>query len=68
MVESWCHGVVFHSHEEGVENNADGYGQVNKRIHHDHVHNLLHLQPGWIAVPDQEAIGKFVPTRRALLP
>ncbi len=43
MVEPVCHRVVLHSHEEGVENNADGYGQVYKWIHHHHVHNLLHL-------------------------
>lgn len=58
---------MLHSHEEGVEDDADGDGQVYERIHYHHVDDLFHFQPQGAAVPDQEAVGKFVPAGGALL-
>lgn len=37
------HGVVLHGHEKGVENNADGDGQVNKWVHDNQVDDVLDL-------------------------
>lgn len=67
IVELLGHGVVLHGHEEGVEDDADGDGQVYERIHYHHVDQLFHFQPHRAAVPDQEAVGKFVPAGGALL-
>lgn len=33
MLELGGHGVVLHGHEQRVQHDADGDGQVNKRIH-----------------------------------
>lgn len=66
MLELGGHGVVLHGHEQRVQHDADGDGQVNKRIHDNQVHNLLQLHPVWVALPDQECVGKFVPARGAL--
>lgn len=60
------HWVVLHGHEEGVEDNTDGDGQVNKWVHYNQVDYVLDLQPIGKALPDEEVIGKLVPTGRAL--
>lgn len=60
------HRVVLHGHEESVQNNTDGDGQIHKRVHNDQVHNLLDLQPHWTALPNQECVSEFVPAWRTL--
>lgn len=60
------HGVMLHGHEECVEDDADGDGQVHKRVHHDQVDDLLDLYPRGEALPDEEGVGKLVPAWRAL--
>lgn len=37
------HRVVLHCHEKGVEHNADGDGQINKRVHDNQVDDVLKL-------------------------
>lgn len=60
------HGVVLHCHEEGVEDNADGNGEVDKWVHDNQVDYMLDLQPIRKALPDEERVGKLVPARRTL--
>lgn len=62
----WGHGMVLHGHEQRVQHNADGDGQVNKWIHDNQVHYLLQLHPVRVAFPDQERVGKLVPARGTL--
>lgn len=62
----WSHGVVLHRHEERVEDDADGDGQVNKRVHDYQVHDVLDLQPDGTTLPDEEDVGKLVPAGRTL--
>lgn len=62
----WCHGMVLHGHKQGVQDNADGDGQVHKRVHDDQVHNLFQFYPVRVTLPDEEGIGKFIPAWRAL--
>ena len=57
---------MLHGHEESVEDNTDGDGQVNKRVHDNQVDYVLDLQPKGKALPNEEDIGKLVPTGRAL--
>lgn len=57
---------MLHGHEEGVEDNTDGDGQVNKWVHDNQVDYMLELQPKGRALPDEEDIGKPVPTGWAL--
>ncbi len=66
ILKMGSHGVVLHGHEEGVEDNTDGDGQVNKRVHDNQVDDVLELQPLGKTLPDEEGIGKLVPTGRAL--
>lgn len=66
MLKIGCHWIVLHGHEEGVEDNTDGDGQVNKWIHDNQVNYMLDLQPIGKALPDEEGIGKLVPAGRAL--
>ena len=62
----FSHGVVLHGHEESIEDNTDGDGQVNKWVHDNQVDYVLDLQPDGRALPDEEDVGKLVPTGRAL--
>lgn len=55
------HRVVLHGHEERVEDDADGDGQVQEGIHDHDLHQLLHLQPEGAALPHQVMVGKDVP-------
>ena len=57
--ELLCHGIVLHGHEKGIQDNADGDGQVNKRVHYDQVDEMFHLQPWFTAVPNQTHVSKF---------
>lgn len=66
VLEMGSHRVVLHGHEEGVEDNTDGDGKVNKWVHDNQVDDMLDLQPKWKALPDEEDVGKFVPAGRAL--
>ena len=61
MVELRRHGVVLHGHEQGVEDDADGDGQVHKGVHHHKVDPVLGRHPELAAVPLQEEVGEAVP-------
>ena len=61
-----CHRMMLHCHKQGIQDNADGDGQVHKRVHNDQVHNLFQFYPVGVALPDEESIGEFVPARWAL--
>lgn len=52
---------MLHGHEQGVEHNADGDSQVDKRVHHHNVHPLFKDNTWLAAVPLQEDISKLVP-------
>lgn len=52
---------MLHGHEQGVEDNADGDAQVNKRIHHHEMNPLFKDHPSFRAVPLQEGVGELVP-------
>lgn len=65
-LEMGSHRVVLHGHEEGVEDNTDGDGKVDKWVHDNQVDDMLDLQPKWKALPDEEDVGKFVPAGRTL--
>lgn len=58
--------MVLHGHEQCVEDDADGDGQVHKWVHDDQVHDLLQFDPVGVTLPDEESIGEFIPARRAL--
>lgn len=62
----WRHRVVFHCHKQGVQDDADGDGQVHKRVHDNQVHNLLQLYPVGVTLPDEKSVGKFIPAWGAL--
>lgn len=62
----WCHRVVLHCHKQCIQDNADGDGQVHKRVHNNQVHNLFQFYPVGVTLPDEESIGKFIPAWRAL--
>lgn len=61
------HGIVLHGHEKGIQDNADGDGQVNKRVHYNQVDEMFHLQPWFTAVPNQTHVSKFIPAGWAFL-
>lgn len=63
----FSHGVVLHGHEERVEDDAHGDGQVQEGVHHHDVHLLLQPQPAGAAAPHQVPVGEHVPARVALL-
>lgn len=56
---------MLHGHEQCVEHDADGDGQVHKRVHHHEMHPLFKDHPFLAAVPLEERVGKLVPGRRA---
>lgn len=58
------HGEVVHSHEDSVENNADGNAEVNKGIRDDNQENGFDFPPAATAVPLQEDSGQRIPTGR----
>lgn len=58
------HWIMLHGHEECVQHDADRDGQVDEGIHHNQIDDLLDLQPFRAALPDQEGVGKLVPTWR----
>ena len=66
MLKLWRHRMVLHGHKQCIQDNADGDGQVHKRVHNNQVHNLLHFYPVGVALPDEESIGKFIPAWRTL--
>lgn len=66
MLKVRGHGVVLHGHEERIEDNTDGDGQVHERIHDNEIDYLLDFNPLRAALPDQERVGKFIPARRTL--
>ena len=66
-VELVGHGVVLHGHEERVEDDADGDGQIQEGVHHHDLHQLLHPQPAGAALPHQVTVGEGVPARVTLL-
>lgn len=66
MFELWRHRMVLHCHKQRIQDDADGDGQVHKRVHDDQVHNLFQLYPVGVTLPDEESVGKFIPARRAL--
>lgn len=41
IVELFGHWVVFHGHEDSIEDNADGNPQINKRVHDNELNNVL---------------------------
>lgn len=57
---------MLHCHEESVEDNADGNGEVNKWVHDNQVDDMLNLQPIRKALPDEERVCKLVPAWRTL--
>lgn len=66
-VELVSHGIVLHGHEERVEDDADGDGEVQEGVHHHDLHQLLHLKPHRAALPNQVTVGKRVPAGVTLL-
>ena len=68
VVELRGHGIMFHGHEQGVEYDADGDGQVHEGVHHHRVDDPLETQPHRTAVPDQIGVGKLIPAWWTLLP
>jgi hypothetical protein len=55
---------VLHGHEQRVEHDAYGDGQVHEGVHDDEVDDLLDLQPSGGALPDQEGVRKLIPAGR----
>lgn len=66
MFELWRHRMVLHRHEQCIQDDADGDGQVHKRVHNDQVHNLFQFYPVGVTLPDEERIGEFIPAGWAL--
>ena len=56
---------MLHGHEERVEDDADGDGQVHEGIHHYKEDPLLEEHPDPAAVPLQEEVSEAVPARVA---
>lgn len=55
---------MLHGHEDGVEDDADGDGEVDERVHYDGVKPLFQPPPTATTVPLQEDIGEGVPAWR----
>lgn len=55
---------MLHSHEDSVEDNADGDGEVDKWVRDNHVKPLLDPAPAAATVPLQEDVSKHIPTWR----
>lgn len=55
---------MLHGHEQSVEYNADGDGQVDKRVHYHKMHPLFEEHPLLATVPLEKLVGKLVPGRR----
>ncbi len=66
-IELVGHRVVFHGHEERVEDDADGDGEIQEGVHHHDLHKLLYPQPEGAAVPHQVPVGEDVPAGVTLL-
>lgn len=64
LLEFGRHVVVLQRHEERVEHDAHGDGEVSERVHDHELHFLLDGHPQWAALPDQVALGKAVPAWR----
>lgn len=58
----FSHGVVLHGHEQSVEDNTNSDGQVNKWVHDNQVDYVFDFQPDGTAFPDEDGVGKLVPT------
>lgn len=56
FLELLVHVVVVERHEEGVDDDAEGYEEFDERIEDDEGDALLYLQPKVAAVPDAEDI------------
>ena len=52
---------MLQCHEECVEHDAHGDGEVGKWVHDHKLYLLLNGHPQWAALPDQVALGKAVP-------
>jgi hypothetical protein len=61
LLKLGCHVVVLQSHEERVEHDAHGDGEVSKRVHDHELHLLLDGHPEWAALPDEVMLGKAIP-------
>lgn len=66
LLEFRCHVVVLQGHEERVQHDTHGDGEVGKGVHDHELHFLLDGHPQGAAIPDQVALGEVVPARRAL--
>ena len=66
VLEFSCHVVVFQRHEERVQHDAHGDGEVSKWVHDHELHFLLNGHPQRAAVPDQVVLGEAVPAGRTL--
>lgn len=58
------HWVMLHGHEDGVEDDADGDGKIDKWIHDDGVQQFFQPPPTTTAVPLQEDVSKRIPAWR----
>lgn len=67
MFELLSHRIVFHGHEDSVENNADGDSQINKGVQDNELHKPFQFHPQWATVPHKEFMSKLVPPWWALL-
>lgn len=41
LLKMWRHRVMLHGHEKSVEHNADGDGQIHKRVHDNQIDDVL---------------------------
>lgn len=58
---------MLHGHKQGVEDDANGDGQIHKWVHDHHADDLLDLQPRRATVPDQTGVGESIPAGGAFL-
>lgn len=64
LLKLLCHWIMLHSHEDSVEDDADGDGEVHKWIHNNDEEPLLEPSPTATTVPLQEDVSERIPTWR----
>lgn len=67
VVKLLGHLVVLQGHEERVQHNAEGDGEVSKRVHYHKLDKFLDQKPKWAAIPNEEFNSEVVPAGRTFL-
>ena len=57
---------MLQCHEECVNHDAQGDGEVGEWVHDHDLHSLLDGHPQWTTLPDQVALGEAIPAWRIL--